>query len=90
MPPATATTKNGALSRPIRNDCTGRLDKATPDAVYSALVQIAGRSKHSLLRRAGLRPEAAAFQTQVQSGLTICPLPDAVQQIDGGYLRRAV
>jgi hypothetical protein len=30
MPPATATTTNGALSCPIRNNRTGRLDKATP------------------------------------------------------------
>jgi hypothetical protein len=34
-----------------------------PTRPYGALVQIAGRSKRSLLRRAGFRPEGAAFQT---------------------------
>jgi SAM-dependent methyltransferase len=40
MPPATATTKNGELSCPIRNDRTGRLDKATPRRGLQALMAL--------------------------------------------------
>jgi len=90
MPPATATTKNGALSCPIRNDRTGRLDTATPRRGLRGS-GADSRKKQTLLAfvvlTSGLK--ARRSRLQVQSGLTSCPLPDAVQQLDAGYLRQS-
>jgi hypothetical protein len=63
MPPATATTTNGALSCPIRNNRTGRLDKATPRRGPQGSGADGRKKQHFLLCRAGFRPEGAAFRT---------------------------
>jgi hypothetical protein len=74
MPPATATTKNGALSCPIRNDRTGRLDKATPRCgLQCSGANCRQKQNTSLLRRADFRPEALRCRPQVQSDLANCP-----------------
>jgi len=61
-----------------------------------ALMQIAGTSKRSLLRRADFRPEAPRPRLQAQLGLerqtSQCELslPDAVQQLDAGDRDRRI
>jgi hypothetical protein len=81
MPPATATTKDGALFRSIRNDFTGRIEKALKRRDLQCSGAKPSEAKHFLASPSRLQARSTAFQTAGAVRPCELSLPDAVKQV---------